>query len=109
MFLGHLGVALGDLEVAEQAFSVAVFMDSSRSESLNNLGVLKSRMTHSMDYFTKARNACEVLFELWFNGALEAMKQRELQNAFALVSRALEISPEHKTSKSILKKLENQF
>lgn len=109
MVLGHLGVALGDLEMAEEAFSVAVFMDSSHSESLNNLGVLKSRVTHSMDYFTKSRNACEVLFEPWFNGALEAMKQGELQNAFELVSRALEISPEQKTSNSVLKKLQNQF
>eukprot|EP00210_Caulerpa_lentillifera_P008496 g8104.t2 len=110
--IGHLGLATGDLDLAEQAFALAVYMDSTHSEALNNLGVLKSRQgssTSARSYFEKSRNVCNDRFEAWLNGSIEAMKEEDLQTAFALVTRAIEISPDHTTSKALLHQLMTQF
>jgi tetratricopeptide repeat protein 8 len=41
--IGHIGVALGDLGLAYQAFKVAVSIDPNHGEALNNIAVLEMR------------------------------------------------------------------
>lgn len=41
--IGHVGVALGDLGLAYQAFKVAVSVDPAHGEALNNIAVLEMR------------------------------------------------------------------
>lgn len=41
--IGHVGVALGDLGLAYQAFKVAVSVDPTHGEALNNIAVLEMR------------------------------------------------------------------
>jgi tetratricopeptide repeat protein 8 len=41
--IGHIGVALGDLGLAYQAFKVAVSIDPCHGEALNNIAVLEMR------------------------------------------------------------------
>lgn len=41
--IGHVGIALGDLGLAYQAFKVAVSIDPNHGESLNNISVLEMR------------------------------------------------------------------
>ena len=41
--IGHIGVALGDLGLAYQAFKIAVSIDPSHGEALNNIAVLEMR------------------------------------------------------------------
>ena len=41
--IGHIGVALGDLGLAYQAFKVAVSIEPSHGEALNNIAVLEMR------------------------------------------------------------------
>ena len=41
--IGHVGTALGDLGLAYQAFKVAVSIDPTHGEALNNIAVLEMR------------------------------------------------------------------
>lgn len=41
--IGHVGIALGDLGLAYQGFKVAVSIDPSHGEALNNIAVLEMR------------------------------------------------------------------
>jgi tetratricopeptide repeat protein 8 len=41
--IGHIGTALGDLGLAYQAFKVAVSVDPTHGEALNNIAVLEMR------------------------------------------------------------------
>ena len=41
--IGHIGVALGDLGLAYQAFKVSVSIDPNHGEALNNIAVLEMR------------------------------------------------------------------
>jgi tetratricopeptide repeat protein 8 len=41
--VGHIGVALGDLGLAYQAFKIAVSIDPSHGEAHNNIAVLEMR------------------------------------------------------------------
>lgn len=41
--IGHVGTALGDLGLAYQAFKVAVSVDPTHGEALNNIAVLEMR------------------------------------------------------------------
>jgi lipoprotein NlpI len=41
--IGHLGISLGDLGLAYQAFKVAVSINPSHGEALNNIAVLEMR------------------------------------------------------------------
>ena len=41
--VGHVAVGVGDLDMAHQAFEIALGVESTHAESFNNLGVLESR------------------------------------------------------------------
>jgi len=41
--IGHIGIGIGDLGLAYQAFKIAVSNNPNHAESFNNLGVLELR------------------------------------------------------------------
>ena len=68
--IGHIGVALGDLSLAYQAFKVAASIDPNHGEALNNIAVLEIRR-QKIDLSRACLNAsvdsCPQLFEPVFN------------------------------------------
>lgn len=68
--IGHVGIALGDLGLAYQAFKVAASVDPTHGEALNNIAVLEMRRQK----FDLARSCLSIsldagphLFEPLFN------------------------------------------
>ena len=41
--LGHVGISIGDLQLAYQCFKIAISSNPNHAESFNNLGVLELR------------------------------------------------------------------
>lgn len=41
--VGHVGIGIGDLGLAYQAFKISISFNSTHAESYNNLGVLELR------------------------------------------------------------------
>jgi tetratricopeptide (TPR) repeat protein len=73
--IGHIGISLGDLGLAYQAFKVAISVDPGHGEALNNIGVLEMRRQK----FELARNCLSTstsvspqLFEPLYNSGKRA-------------------------------------
>ncbi|KAG2493544.1 hypothetical protein HYH03_008358 [Edaphochlamys debaryana] len=96
--IGQVAVGIGDLALAYQAFKIAISLNPSHAEALNNLGVLESGQREGVH-----------VFELFFNGALLAFKAGDFQVSFELVSQALAAYPEHTESHELLKQLKAHF
>lgn len=68
--IGHIGISLGDLGLAYQAFKVAVSVSATHGEALNNIAVLEMRR-QKFDVAKSCLSAsCDVsthLFEPLFN------------------------------------------
>ena len=68
--IGHIGISLGDLGLAYQAFKVAVSVNANHGEALNNIAVLEMRR-QKFDVAKSCLGAsCDVsphLFEPLFN------------------------------------------
>ena len=97
-------MAVGEIDMAEQALQIAISLDSSHAEALNNLGILAQEAGKEASgklYFQRARAAKEDIFEPWFNGAMHAMNDGTLQTAFDLVRHVLDICPDHEESKKM--------
>lgn len=125
--VGHVGVALGDLGLAYQAFKVALSVDPNHSEALNNIAVLEIRRLKP----ELARNCLSTsiqvgphLYEPLYNSgkciqslasyltmwlALMAFRSGEFQDAFSLVCKALAIYPNHQDSKELKENLDKFF
>lgn len=110
--IGHVGVSLGDLGLAYQAFKVAVSIDNSHGEALNNIAVLEMRR-QKYDVAKACLSAgCEVaphVFEPFYNLALLAYRTGDFQDAHNYVSKALQIYPNHIDSKELLSTLQKTF
>ena len=68
--IGHVGVSLGDLGLAYQGFKIAVSIDSSHGEALNNLAVLESRRQKpevARSYYSNSVDVSPQLFEPHYN------------------------------------------
>lgn len=111
---GHVGIGLGDCEMAEQAFSVAVAFDPFHSEALNNLGVLLKEAgneTSAEYHFERSRsvNANISPFEPWYNGSVIAMEKGNIEKAFECVMQALSIAPENASCQKIFQILSRKL
>ena len=98
--------------MAEQALEIAVCLDSSHAEALNNLGILlqeDGKEASGKVFLHRARAAKEEVFEPVYNCAIHAMNDGNLQTAFDLVKRALDICPDHEESKKMHKRLLTAF
>ncbi|CAD7700271.1 unnamed protein product [Ostreobium quekettii] len=110
--VGHVAVGIGDLGMALQAFKVAVSVDSSHAEALNNLGVLECRsgdVRAGRASFSQAQRLSDHLFEAHFNGAVSAFRAGDLQESYDMVSRAAEVYPDHPDCKDLLKQLRTRL
>mmetsp|Transcript_19896 Transcript_19896/g.28602 ORF Transcript_19896/g.28602 Transcript_19896/m.28602 type:complete len:502 (-) Transcript_19896:249-1754(-) len=110
--IGHIGVALGDLGMAYQAFKVTVSIDPSHGEAHNNIAVLEMRRQKTDLAKSCIGTAIEVgphLFEPLYNSALFAFRSGEFQEAFNLVTKALSVYPNHSESKELKENLEKLF
>lgn len=110
--VGIVAIGIGDLGLAYQAFKIAVSITPSHAESLVNLGVLELRKGSTdaaRSNFQAAQRLASFLYEPFYNGALLAYKLGDFSDAFALVSKALEIFPGHTESKDLLKQLRTHF
>lgn len=103
---------MGDLGLAYQAFKVAVSIDPSHGESLNNIAVLEMRRQK----FDVAKNclstSCEAaphIFEPFYNSALMAYRMGDFQEAYTYASKALKLYPNHLDSKELLNLLHKTF
>jgi tetratricopeptide repeat protein 8 len=133
--IGHIGVALGDLGLAYQAFKITVSIDSSHGEALNNIAVLEMRRQKVELARSCVNTSIEVgphLFEPLYNSglptapfflyltliliippphssALFAYRAGEFQESYSLVTKALVIYPNHNDSKELKETLEKLF
>lgn len=77
--IGHVGISLGDLGLAYQAFKVAVSIDPNHGEALNNIAVLEMRRQKFEVAKACLSTSCEVsphIFEPFYNsGAFFAFLQ----------------------------------
>ena len=134
--IGHIGVALGDLGLAYQAFKITISIDSSHGEAHNNIAVLEMRR-QKVDFAKSGLGtSTEVgphLFEPLYNSgklhmivsnsvngldcnvsvsqrvALLAYRSGDFQEAFSLVSKSLALFPGHNDSKELKENLEKLF
>jgi tetratricopeptide (TPR) repeat protein len=77
--IGHVGVALGDLGLAYQAFKVAVSVDPNHGEALNNVAVLELRRQKfdlARSCLTSAVDVGPHLFEPLYNSGLRFISPR---------------------------------
>ncbi len=111
--IGQLAIGIGDLGLAYQAFKVSMSVDAENSaESHNNLGILELRKNNidaARNCFRTATELNSQLVEPLFNGALLAFKIGELQEAFDLCNKALEIYPQHTDSLELKAQLKETF
>ena len=110
--IGQVAIGIGDLGLAYQAFKVAISVDSSHSESFNNLGILELRKTHvdqARSCFQTATRLNPHVHEPLFNGGLLAFKLGDFQEAYTLTMKALEQYPDHTESLELRKQLRQHF
>jgi tetratricopeptide repeat protein 8 len=110
--IGLVGIGIGDLGLAYQAFKVSISIDGSHAESLNNLAVLELRKGNhdqARNNFTTAAGAAEYMHEALYNSALLSFKLGEFQEAYSQCSKALEAYPDHSESQDLKKQLKQHF
>ncbi|CAK4096671.1 unnamed protein product [Aphanomyces euteiches] len=107
--IGQVAIGIGDLGLAYQAFKIAVSVDSNHAESYNNLGVLelrKGNVEQARANFQLADSLANFMFEPSYNRALLAYKIGDFQDAYAKVSKALQVYPEHSDSIELKRQLQ---
>ena len=91
---------------------MAVAINSSHAEAHTNLGVLEVRAGDkgaAMGHYAKAQQLAEHAYEPWYNGALLASREGNVEQAFKQVTKALEAYPEHVDSQELRKELQAQL
>ena len=110
--VGQVAIGIGDLNLAQQAFKIAVSVDANHSESFNNMGVLDLRagkVDQATASFETAHELLEFAHEPLYNAALTSFKLGQFQRAFEKVEKALENFPEHEDSLELKKQLAQHF
>lgn len=112
--VGHVGICLGDMRLAERSFRLAVATDPTHAEALNNLGVIalernRNRQKDGRQTVEAAVMLAPELVEGLYNAALLAYEAGELEQANTLVTRALTAYPDHSESVALLAKLRERF
>jgi tetratricopeptide repeat protein 8 len=74
--IGHVGISLGDLGLAYQAFKIAVSIDPNHGEALNNIAVLEMRRQKFEVAKSCLSTSCDVstqLFEPLYNSGIRVL------------------------------------
>lgn len=106
--IGQMAIGIGDTNLANQAFKIALAADHAHAESFNNLAILQLREGNAdvaTSYFEIAGKQAPHMFEPFYNNAVLAMRQGNCQKAINYVHRALEVFPDHVDSLNLLEKL----
>jgi tetratricopeptide repeat protein 8 len=122
--IGQIAIGIGDLRLAYEAFKIAVNIDPKHAESINNLGVLELRQRcvytfHSLiihsnldearNCFSNAHKLNPNMHEPIYNESLMSYKLGEFQHSYELLTKVLEVYPEHSESLELMKKLKQLF
>lgn len=110
--IGHVGISLGDLGLAYQAFKVAVSIDPGHGEALNNIAVLEMRRQKfdlARSLFNSSCEASNFLFEPLFNSALMSFRMGDFQESHTSVTKALQLHPNHVDSTELVSLLQKTF
>ena len=110
--IGQVGIGIGDVGLAYQAFKIAASIDPNHGEAFNNLGILELRKANSdqaRNNFATASHVSPNLHEAWYNAGLLHYKMGEFQDAFQMCSKALEAFPLHPESLELKKLLRSNF
>jgi tetratricopeptide repeat protein 8 len=100
-----MALGLGDKNLGYQCLKVALSLNNSHAEALNNLGVLEYQKGHAdaaLAAYTSAQESSPGMHEARYNGALAAFKAGELESAHKQVNEALDCFPEHSQSLELL-------
>eukprot|EP00817_Percolomonadidae_sp_ATCC50343_P001436 CAMPEP_0117421598 /NCGR_PEP_ID=MMETSP0758-20121206/2640_1 /TAXON_ID=63605 /ORGANISM="Percolomonas cosmopolitus, Strain AE-1 (ATCC 50343)" /LENGTH=490 /DNA_ID=CAMNT_0005203783 /DNA_START=24 /DNA_END=1492 /DNA_ORIENTATION=- len=103
--IGQVGVGIGDLGLAYEAFKIAIAIDANHAEAFNSLGVLELRQGNAAEAknnFRAAADICPVMFEPFFNLALLAFHMGEFKDSYDNLEKVLELYPEHSESLDLL-------
>lgn len=87
--IGHIGISLGDLGLAYQAFKVAVSINSAHGEALNNIAVLEMRRQKfdvAKSCLSASCDMCPHIFEPLFNSGLFIFIFRFVELSYVLFS-----------------------
>jgi tetratricopeptide repeat protein 8 len=71
--IGHVGVSIGDLNLAYQSLKIAISIDPHHAEALNNLAVLelkKGNVDLARAAYQSAQSAGPHAFESFYNGGM---------------------------------------
>ena len=110
--IGHVGIGIGDLGLAYQAFKIAISNNPNHAEAYNNLGVLelrKGNVEQARSNFTQSSRSSGFLFEPAYNIAYLFYKKGDFQMSFTNCTEALNLFPEHADSKELLRNLQKHF
>ena len=110
--IAHVAIGIGDQNLAFRAFKVAISNDGNHAESFCNLGILqvhKHSFTKARASFLAAEKLAPHLFEPLYNTAILASKTGDYQESYAKVKKSLDVFPDHRDSKDLLKQLEKHF
>lgn len=78
--IGHVGIGIGDLELAYQAYKISVSHNPNHAESFNNLGVIeikRGNIEQAKNNYMQAAKIANYLFEPCYNAALLMLKKGE--------------------------------
>jgi tetratricopeptide repeat protein 8 len=110
--IGQVAIGIGDLNLAYQAFKIAISVEAAHAESFNNLGILelrKGNIEMARSNFDTSINLAPHMFEPFFNAALVCFKLGDCQESFDNAKKALEAFPDHTDSKELLQLLHKHF
>ncbi|KAJ1436097.1 hypothetical protein B484DRAFT_445830 [Ochromonadaceae sp. CCMP2298] len=110
--IGHIGISLGDLGLAYQAFKVAVSIDATHGEALNNIAVLEMRRQKFEVAKACLSTSCDVsphIFEPFYNSALMSYRMGDFQDSYTLSCKALALNPSHGDSQELQGLLQKTF
>ncbi|KAF4725871.1 Tetratricopeptide repeat protein 8, partial [Perkinsus olseni] len=110
--IGHIGIGVGDLAFAYQAFKVSVSYDNTHAESLNNIGVLELRKGNTelaRSLFQSSISADGSLYEPSYNASLISHDEGNVQECLENLNASLDKFPEHTDSNELMKTLKERL
>ncbi|KAF4652135.1 Tetratricopeptide repeat protein 8 [Perkinsus olseni] len=110
--IGHIGIGVGDLAFAYQAFKVSVSYDNTHAESLNNIGVLELRKGNTelaKSLFQSSISADGSLYEPSYNASLMYHVEGNVQECLDNLNASLDKFPGHTDSNELMETLKERL
>ena len=110
--VGVVGVSIGDLGLALHSFRVAISLNVDHAEAHNNLGILllrQQKTAEAVRSFKRSQSCSTQVYEAFYNGALVAFKQGEIESSYSLATEASRIYGDHKETQELLQDLRKRL